>query len=265
MKKIKSIVSITLALVLTLSCAVLFTGCGKTEATKNTIDLIKAIGNVDLNSADAINAANDAYTKLSEEERSKVSNYKKLEKAQETYNTVKGVNDDIAAVVNAAETTYSDETFKPSELVGKIDDIKSRYDDLKKYQKETIENYDKIDASVEKLNTYIDNAKKAAAKYLQAFTKTEKGAGATVTAVYCIKQIRNEGEEFHFMALTYKTADGTEKDVYSCARFTQDVSVDAIVERADTFYADAPVSDDSNAKTNGNVTLDLAEVQALIG
>lgn len=262
MKKTVNRIGAAMLALLALSCTLLLAGCGKTEATKSAEEAINEIGDVSLDSADVIQNAAEAYAKLGDAEREKVGNYKKLVKAQEVYAEVKSVSDDIAALVKAAEASFSDDSFQVSENIAKAGDIKARYEDLKKYQRESIRDFDKLDAAVEKLQSYVENAKKAAVQYVKAFLQTEKGKDATVTAVYCIKQIRNETDEYHFMALTYKGADGTEHDVYSGARFTPEVSVEAIKEHADTFFADSPVSETGNAKTKGNVTLNAEEIVA---
>lgn len=262
MKRIIAIIGTLTAVMLVFACLLITSGCGKTEATKEAEKLINSIGDVDLNSIDALESAKEAYAKLGTEEKEKVGNYKKLEKAIETYNEVKSVNDDIAAIVKSSETSFSDADFKVSDNLAKISDVKSRYDDLKKYQQETIKDYDKLDAAEKTLTGYVENAKKAAVQYVKAFLQTEKGKDATVTGVYCIKQIRNKTDEYHFMALAYKGADGKEHNVYSCARFTQDVSVDAIKSHEDTFFADDPVNDSGNAEKSGNVTLNAEEIVA---
>lgn len=262
MKKTVKTVGLFLSVLFVFSCVLLFAGCGKSESIKTAEKLIDEIGDVSLDSADAIQNAKEAFAKLSSEEKEKVGNYKKLTKADETYNGIKAVSDDIAAVVKASVSSFSDDSFKVSENLAKINDIKERYNGLKKYQQESIKDFDKLDAAAEKLNGYVDNAKKAAVQYVKAFLQTEKGKNAAVTAVYCIKQIRNETDEYHFMALTYKGADGGEHDVYSCARFTPEVSVDAIKSHEDTFFADKPASESGNAKTKGNVTLNAEEIVA---
>ena len=253
MKKTVKTVGLFLSVLFVFSCVLLFAGCGKSESVKTAEKLIDEIGDVSLDSADAIQNAKEAFAKLSNEEKEKVGNYKKLTKADETYNGIKAVSDDIAAVVKASVSSFSDDSFKVSENLAKINDIKERYNGLKKYQQESIKDFDKLDAAA---------AKKAAVQYVKAFLQTEKGKNAAVTAVYCIKQIRNETDEYHFMALTYKGADGSEHDVYSCARFTPEVSVDAIKSHEDTFFADKPASESGNAKTKGNVTLNAEEIVA---
>lgn len=77
----KKALSIVLALVMCLSlCA-----CGKSEAVKNVETMIDALGEITLESIDAIRAAEDAYAALTEEEQPKVSNYKTLTAARDSY------------------------------------------------------------------------------------------------------------------------------------------------------------------------------------
>lgn len=129
-KTLKNTALILAAAVLSL-CIFAFVGCGKNEAVKAAEDAINKIGDVDLNSADAIQTAKEAFAKLNSDEKEQVGNYKKLTKAEEEYNTVKSVNDDIAAIVKASTVSFSDESFKVSENLSKISDIKERYKDLK--------------------------------------------------------------------------------------------------------------------------------------
>lgn len=77
----KKVLSILLALVLCLSlCA-----CGKSEAVKNVEAMIDALGEITLESIDAIRSAEDAYSALTEDEQKKVSNYETLTSARDSY------------------------------------------------------------------------------------------------------------------------------------------------------------------------------------
>lgn len=262
MKKSYGAVATLLSILFIFSCILITAGCGKNESVKAAEAAIRAIGDVDLNSTDVIQSAREAFAKLSPEEKEKVGNYKKLTEAVETYEKIKSVSDDINTVIKASETTFSDDTFNVSESLAKINDIKTRYGELKKRQRESVKDFDKLDAAEKKLGGYVDNAKKAAVQYVKAFLQTEKGKGADVTAVYCIKQIRSEGSEYHFFALTFKGTDGKERDIYAGARVSPDVSVEAIKRNEDVFFASAPRSLDSDAKKHGNITLNAADLLA---
>ena len=72
-------------LFLVLVFSLLLCACGKSEAVKNVEAMIKALGEISLESIDAIRAAEDAYSSLTEEEQEKVKNYKKLTEARDTY------------------------------------------------------------------------------------------------------------------------------------------------------------------------------------
>lgn len=77
----KKALSLLLVLVMCLSlCA-----CGKSEAVKNVEAMIDALGEITLESIDIIRAAEDAYAALTKEEQTKVSNYKTLTAARDSY------------------------------------------------------------------------------------------------------------------------------------------------------------------------------------
>lgn len=253
------------ALLTVLLAAVLFAGCGKTEAVKATEKLISSIGAIDPESGEALGAAREAFDALTEEEQGKVKNLSKLEKAEAEYKSIVDFNNDIASIVEAAETSFSKENFNVNELIAKAEEIKTAYESMSNDRKAMVVDYDKIDASVEVLKSFVENAEIAAAQYVKAFNTVFAKEKYTVTAVYCIKQIRNETDEYHLFALTYKTAEEKEVTVYSHARCTTDVAAEAIAARPETFFAEKPVTDESNARECGNVELDIEAVLALLG
>lgn len=77
----KKTISLLLALVLCLS----LTACGKSEAVKNVEAMIDALGEITLESIDAIRSTEDAYNALTEDEQKKVGNYKTLTEARDAY------------------------------------------------------------------------------------------------------------------------------------------------------------------------------------
>ena len=77
----KKAISLLLALALCLS----LTACGKSEAVKSVEAMIDALGEITLESIDAIRSAEDAYNALTEDEQKKVGNYKTLTEARDAY------------------------------------------------------------------------------------------------------------------------------------------------------------------------------------
>ena len=71
-------------IVLLIACAMALSlsGCGKTPAVKETERLIAAIGDVTADSVDAVEAAEEAYQALSEQEKADVKNHADLEAAR---------------------------------------------------------------------------------------------------------------------------------------------------------------------------------------
>ena len=94
------------------------------------MDLIDEIGEIKYpDSKEAIEAARDAYDKLSEEWKTLVKNYDELTNAEDTYNAVKEVVDlinvigevkypDSKEAIEAARSAYDELTDVQKELVG---------------------------------------------------------------------------------------------------------------------------------------------------
>ena len=100
MKKTKKAVSLA-ALLLALS----LTACGKSEEAQAVDDQIAAIGTVSLDSEDAIAAAEDALSGLSEEDREQVENQAVLE----TLQALTGDEEQAAALESLQEYGLLDE------------------------------------------------------------------------------------------------------------------------------------------------------------
>ena len=111
MKKIN-----TLFLVLVFS--LLLCGCGKSEAVKNVEAMIETLGEISLESIDAIRATEDAYEALTGEEQKKVKNYDTLVEARDSYYELALVGDwtslkfglnDIDRLYNEIDTSLNDD------------------------------------------------------------------------------------------------------------------------------------------------------------
>ena len=77
----KKIIVLILVFILCLSLS----ACGKSEAVKNVEAMIDALGEITIESIDAIRAAEDAYEVLMPEEQKKVKNYETLTTARDRY------------------------------------------------------------------------------------------------------------------------------------------------------------------------------------
>ena len=136
-------------------------------AVKVVIARIDAIGEVTLDSKDAIEAARAAYDNLTEEQKTLVTNYETLTKAEETYAAladaaaVKEVEDLIDAIGTV------DENSKDA-----IDAARAAYDALPTRLQPEVSNYDKL-VKAEKdytdLLTAVEAAQKAAEDARKAF------------------------------------------------------------------------------------------------
>lgn len=74
-----------IALVLTVILCLSLSACGKSEAVKSVEAMIDALGEITIESIDAIRAAEDAYEVLMPEEQKKVKNYETLTSARDRY------------------------------------------------------------------------------------------------------------------------------------------------------------------------------------
>ena len=122
-------------------------------AAKAAEDLIDAIGEVTLESGDAIEAAREAYDALTDTQKELVKNYEKLTAAEEAY----------TALVDAAAAKAVDDLI---DAIGEVtlesgDAIKAAraaYDALTDTQKELVKNYEKLTAAEEAYTALVDAA-----------------------------------------------------------------------------------------------------------
>ena len=99
----KKIIAILLAVILLLSlCA-----CGKSKEAQAVDDLIMAIGEVSLDSAEEIESAENAYNALSEKDRENVENYAILETSRETLDNLKELQETVDTTFELIDRLFS--------------------------------------------------------------------------------------------------------------------------------------------------------------
>ena len=140
--------------------------------------LIDAIGEVTLDSGDAIDAARTAYDKLPEAKKVLVDNYEKLTAAEEAY----------TALVDAAAAKAVDDLI---DAIGEVtadsgDAIKAAraaYDALTDTQKELVKNYEKLTAAEEAYTALVDAAAaKAVDDLIDAIGEVTADSGDAIKA-----------------------------------------------------------------------------------
>ena len=267
MKKVLLAVFVCLLALLTL------TACKgkKTEATKAVEAMIAEIGDVTVDSADALAEIQRAYAALSADEKERVKNYDKLQKALETLKAEQNrfasydeMNDLIADVIEIAGSKYSKDGTDFSGLIERGNALLEQYNDLDEEGKAKVQITDEFKSALEAISEMAEGTEASAAEYVKAFNSVYADKNYEITAVYCIKQLR-EDTQYHIFALTYKDADGAEHNLYANARCSSNTKAEVIANNADTFFADAAVSETYDAILNGNVTLDLESVLQLAG
>ena len=156
-------------------------------------ELIDAIGEVTLDSGDAIDAARTAYDKLPEAKKALVDNYEKLTAAEETY----------TALVDAAAAKAVDDLI---DAIGEVtadsgDAIKAAraaYDALTDTQKELVKNYEKLLAAEELYEELTASAaaiaQKAAEEAKQAQEEAEAAQKAAEEAAEAAKAAQEAAE-----------------------------------------------------------------------
>ena len=141
-------------------------------------ELIDAIGEVTLDSGDAIDAARAAYDKLPDAKKALVDNYEKLTAAEEAY----------AAMVDAAAARAVDDLI---DAIGEVtvdsgDAItaaREAYDALTDTQKELVKNYEKLTAAEETYAALVDAAAaKAVDDLIDAIGEVTVDSGDAITA-----------------------------------------------------------------------------------
>ena len=156
-------------------------------------ELIDAIGEVTLDSGDAIDAARAAYDKLPDAKKALVDNYEKLTAAEEAY----------AAMVDAAAAKAAEDLI---DAIGEVtvdsgDAIKAAraaYDALTDTQKELVKNYEKLLAAEELYKelttTAAQVAQKAAEEAKQAQEEAEAAQKAAEEAAEAAKAAQEAAE-----------------------------------------------------------------------
>ena len=141
-------------------------------------ELIDAIGEVTLDSGDAIKAARAAYDELPEAKKALVDNYEKLTAAEEAY----------TALVDAAAAKAVDDLI---DAIGEVtlesgDAIKAAraaYDALTDTQKELVKNYEELTAAEEAYTNLVDAAAaKAVDDLIDAIGEVTADSGDAIKA-----------------------------------------------------------------------------------
>ena len=178
-------------------------------------ELIDAIGEVTLESGDAIDAARTAYDKLPEAKKALVDNYEKLTAAEEAY----------TALVDAAAAKAVDDLI---DAIGEVtlesgDAIKAAraaYDALTDTQKELVKNYEKLLAAEELYEELTASAaaiaqkaaEAAAAKAAEDNTAAEEARKAAEAAQAAAEAAQTKAEEAQKKAEEAKAgADAAQK------------------------------------------------------
>ena len=141
-------------------------------------ELIDAIGEVTLDSGDAIDAARAAYDKLPEAKKALVDNYEKLTAAEEAYTAL--VDAAAARAVDDLIDAIGEVTFESGDA---IKAARAAYDALTDTQKELVKNYEKLTAAEETYAALVDAAAaKAVDDLIDAIGEVTADSGDAIKA-----------------------------------------------------------------------------------
>ena len=155
-----------------------YTAMVDAAAAKAAEDLIDAIGEVTLESGDAIKAAREAYDALTDTQKELVKNYEKLTAAEEAYTALVD-----AAAAKAAEDLIDAIGEVTLESGDAIKAAREAYDALTDTQKELVKNYEKLTAAEEAYTALVDAAAaKAAEDLIDAIGEVTLESGDAIKA-----------------------------------------------------------------------------------
>ena len=156
-------------------------------------ELIDAIGEVTLDSGDAIEAARAAYDKLPEAKKALVDNYEKLTAAEEAYTAL--VDATAAKAVDDLIDAIGEVTLESGDA---IKAARAAYDALTDTQKELVKNYEKLLAAEELYEELTASAaaiaQKAAEEAKQAQEEAEAAQKAAEEAAEAAKAAQEAAE-----------------------------------------------------------------------
>ena len=141
-------------------------------------ELIDAIGEVTLDSGDAIDAARAAYDELPEAKKALVDNYEKLTAAEEAYTALAD-----AAVAKAVDDLIDAIGEVTRESGDAIKAARAAYDALTDTQKELVKNYEELTAAEEAYTNLVDAAAaKAVDDLIDAIGEVTADSGDAIKA-----------------------------------------------------------------------------------
>lgn len=175
---------------------VLLVGCGKSEAAKRVDEKIASIGEISVDSGDAIAEANDAYDKLTEKEKKTLSNYGKLESANSEYKEI-------------CESLIDDSKQKINDL-----DVVSAYEQLMSLPSEYEEDVDALISEIDKMcydKTFIVKVEQVVSTAPKTSKKDKGSSGWNIIASEFSSQSSLESamsDYYKYLSKYYDSSDG---------------------------------------------------------
>ena len=248
----KRIIAIILMAAVVTVC---FSACFASEAAKAVNDKIDAIGDVTLEKEALIADAEEAYAKLSDEDK-KGAFVKKLEEARADFDALKSFSGEAEATMDVFEAALKKYGTTKSTVT---ESYKALSDKLSGCKKTLRAEYERIFEPVKAQNDeYLQieaDAGASAKAYIDNFKALNPDKTVDVRKIGAIAQ-KDSGTVYYLFAFTYN--NGTEDvNVYSTVRFAGVPENKSFADYADSFYCSAPSSEKADALTMGNIEVEL--------
>lgn len=230
-----------------------FSSCLKSPEAKAFDDIMNEIGEVALSDEGLVVEARQAYALLTEKDKKSVD-CEKFEKISADFDAIKKFSKDAEGVLEILGKALSEYGTKKDEITEgykTLSDglaacdpaLKPEYEKIFEPVKAKYAEYEKIEA----------DAAASARVYIDYFRGINTDKTITVTDIGCIAQI-SEGTVYYLFAFTY-TDGKNEKSLYSTVRFAGTPGKESFNAFRDSFYADAPSSENADALIMGNIEI----------
>ncbi len=220
-------------------------------------ELIDAIGEVTLDSGDAIDAARAAYDKLPDAKKALVDNYEKLTAAEEAY----------AAMVDAAAAKAAEDLI---DAIGEVtvdsgDAItaaRAAYDALTDTQKELVKNYEKLLAAEELYEELTASAAAIAQKAAEEARKAQEEAEAAQKAAEEAVEAAKAAQEAAEAAAAKAGENNAAAEEARKAAETAQAAAEAAQKKAEEAKAGADAAQKAAEENNAAAAAEAAKAVA---
>lgn len=246
----KKILCILLVLAAVVCC---FSSCIKSEEARAVEEKISAIGEVSLDKEILIIEAEEAYSQLSEKDKTAVS-AGELELKRTQLDSLKAFSAEAQNVLALFEKSLTEYGVAKSEITEGYNTLLNKLSSCEEVLKAEYEKiFEPVRIKNQEYEKITEEAAASAKAYINYFRGINTDKTITVTDIGCIAQI-SDGITYYLFAFTYTDGE-KEKTLYSTVRFAGTPAKESFKAYKDNFYSDAPSSEKADALTMGNIEI----------